>query len=402
MSSPPLSLESQPTSRQLILQVGVATLGRFALNTSRRFIYPFAPALSRGLDVPLTSITSLIAVNQATGLLSPLFGPLSDRWGYRIMLLIGLSMLAVGMFASGLLPLYGVILVSLFLAGLGKSIFDPTLQAYIGERVSYKHRGLAIGVTEFGWSGSSLIGIPVAGFLIDRLGWRSPFLILAGLALLCIALLAILLPPASGRRQQQGGERATFSKMWQLLKSNPLALAGLAFAFWLSVGNDSLFVVLGLWLESFGLSLTAVGVAASVIGLAELAGEALTASLGDRVGLNRALMGGLILTMVGYLLLPFSGISLPLALIGLFGLFLFFEFSVVTSISLFTEVMPETRATMMSALFAAFSIGRVVGALLGGVVWNWGGLVAVGTISALTTALGLACLGWGLRTRPKQ
>jgi predicted MFS family arabinose efflux permease len=185
--------------------------------------------------------------------------------------------------------------------------------------------------------------------------------------------------------------------MWQLLKSNPLALAGLAFAFWLSVGNDSLFVVLGLWLESFGLSLTAVGVAASVIGLAELAGEALTASLGDRVGLNRALMGGLILTMVGYLLLPFSGISLPLALIGLFGLFLFFEFSVVTSISLFTEVMPETRATMMSALFAAFSIGRVVGALLGGVVWNWGGLVAVGTISALTTALGLACLGWGLR-----
>ncbi len=37
---------------------------RLAMNTARRFAYPFAPALSRGLNVPLMAITSLIAVNQ--------------------------------------------------------------------------------------------------------------------------------------------------------------------------------------------------------------------------------------------------------------------------------------------------------------------------------------------------
>lgn len=42
------------------------------------------------------------------------------------------------------------------------------------------------------------------------------------------------------------------------------------------------------------------------------------------------------------------------------------EFSFVTSISLASEILPHARATMMSALVAAASIGRVAGALLGG------------------------------------
>ncbi|MBC8248073.1 MAG: hypothetical protein H8E90_00210, partial [Anaerolineales bacterium] len=72
-----------PLERKLTFQLGAATLARLILNTSRRFAYPFASALSRGLGVPLAAITSLIAVNQVTGVLSPVFGPLGDRWGYR-------------------------------------------------------------------------------------------------------------------------------------------------------------------------------------------------------------------------------------------------------------------------------------------------------------------------------
>lgn len=397
MSSTPLSLDAQPTPRDLAWQVGAATLGRFVLNTSRRFVYPFAPALSRGLGVPITSITSLIAINQATGLFSPLFGPISDRWGYRVMLLTGLGMLAVGMFASGLLPLYGIIMVALFLAGLGKSIFDPALQAYLGERVPFHRRGLVIGITEFAWAGGSLVGIPLAGVLIDRLGWQAPFLVLGSLSLLCMLALAYLIPPSSGRRAPTA-EKTSFKKAWQQLSQNRMALAGLAFGFWISIANDNLFVVLGLWLESFGLSLTAVGLAASIIGAAELVGETLTAFAADRIGLKRAMLVGLGLATVSYLLLPLLGVTLPLALAMLFILFLFFEFSVVTSLSFFTEVMPEARATMMSALIAALSLGRVIGALIGGPVWVAGGLLWVGIVSAAASALALVCLGWGLRT----
>jgi hypothetical protein len=49
--------------------IGVAVLARIAINTARRFAYPFAPALSRGMGVPLSAITSIVALNQGTGLL---------------------------------------------------------------------------------------------------------------------------------------------------------------------------------------------------------------------------------------------------------------------------------------------------------------------------------------------
>jgi MFS family permease len=94
--------------------MGLATACRLVLNTARRFAYPFAPVLSRGLGVPLTAITSLIAVNQATSIIGMFFGPVADLLGYRLMMLAGLGMLATGMFAGGFLPFYGVILVSFF------------------------------------------------------------------------------------------------------------------------------------------------------------------------------------------------------------------------------------------------------------------------------------------------
>lgn len=395
MASQPAIANPQPLPRELGWQIGVATLGRLFINTSRRFVYPFAPALSRGLGVPLTAITSLIAISQATGLLSPFFGPLSDRWGYRVMMLLGLGTLAVGMIAGGLLPFYGVILLALFLAGLGKSLFDPALQAYVGERVPYQRRGMVIGVIEFAWAGSSLVGIPLAGWLIEQWGWQAPFLFLGGLSLLSTVALGWLIPAAGPHPTQT--KTTNVKQAWQQLLGSPAAVGGLGFGFFVSLANDNLFVVLGLWLESFGLSLTAIGLAAAVIGLAELGGEGLTAFVADRLGLQRSVLIGLIAAILGYLALPIVGVSLPLALISLFVLFLFFEFMIVTSLSLFTEVLPEARATMMSAVLATMSLGRVVGTLTGGPLWLSGGLFAVVTLSALASVLGLVCLLWGGR-----
>ena len=383
--------------RRLVLALGAATLARTFLNTSRRFAYPFAPALSRGLGVPLTAVTSLIAVNQATGLLSPVFGPLGDRWGYRALMLVGLGMLGAGMLAGGLLPVYGAVLLALFLAGLGKSIFDPALQAYVGERVPYQRRGLAIGAIEFAWAGSSLIGIPLAGLLIDRLGWRAPFFVLGGLGLCSLVALRALIPGDGGRGH--GADRlAGFGEAWRRLSRERAALGALGFGFLVAAANDNLFVVYGVWLETtFGLSIVAVGAATTVIGAAELLGEGLTASIADRLGLKRAVAAGLALSGLSYALLPLTGSSLPLALAGLFAIFLSVEFTIVTAFSLFTEILPGARATMMSSTLAASSVGRMVGALMGGAVWLAGGLAATGLVSAAISGLALVWLVWGLR-----
>ncbi len=391
------SSAARPVASGLPLQIGAATLARLIINTSKRFPYTFAVALSRGLGVPITGITSLIAVNQATGILSPVFGPLGDRWGYRLMMLAGLGILAVGMLAGGLVPVYPVILLALFSVGLGKSWFDPALQSYIGERVPYQRRGLAMGVAEFSWAGSALVGIPLVGLLITRLGWRSPFLVLGGLALLGVVALARLIP-RDDRRKLGAGSTLSFRESWQRLSRERAALGSLGFSLLITAANDNLFVIYGIWLESsFGLSILALGAATVVIGLAELLGEGLTAFIADRLGLKRALFTGLVLSALSYVLLPFVGHTLSLALAGLFVAFITFEFTVVTGISLFTEILPGARATMMSSNLAAMGVGRMIGALMGGAVWLAGGLPAIGLVSAVVCGSALVCLIWGLR-----
>ena len=386
--SPPLRLG---------LQIGVASLCRFLLNTARRFPYPYAPALSRGLGVSLAAVTSLIAVNQVTGLLSLLFGPMADRWGYRIMLFAGLGSLAAGMLAGALLPWYGIILIGLFLAGLGKSMFDPALQAYVGERVPFSRRGMVVGFMETVWAGSTLVGIPLIGLLIAHFGWRAPFLALGACALLGMGALWMMIP-ADGAGREGAPIRIDVFGSWKKLLHQKPGLGMLGFAFFISLANDNFFVVYGAWMEqAFNLSVVTLGLTTTIIGGAELLGETLTASLGDRIGLQRSMSAGLALSTVSYLILPLVERSLPGALGALFFVFLSTEFAIVAALSVSTEVLPDARATMMSGYLAAASVGRVIGAVLGGVVWTLGGLAAVAAVSAAVNALALISFLWGLR-----
>ena len=86
-----------------------------------------------------------------------------------------------------------------------------------------------------------------------------------------------------------------------------------------------------------------------------------------------------------------------MAFVGLFFLFTVFEFMIVTSLSMVTELLPENRATMMATYMGAAGLGRVVGALIGGPVWLLGGIYATGFVSALISTIALGALVWGLR-----
>ena len=397
MSLRSTSLTPGRTIPGLIWQAGLVTLCRLVFNTARRFAYPFAPVLSRGLGVPLAAITSVIAVNQSTAVIGMFFGPLADRLGYRLMMLTGLGMLTVGMFAGGFLPFYGVVLAALFLAGLGKSVFDPALQAYVGERVPFQRRGLVIGVLEFSWAGSTLLGIPLVGLLIEHMGWRAPFFAMGGLGLLGIAALGILMPK-DGKKSIRHQTAAGLWSAWRRLGQERAALGAIGFAFFVSAANDNLFVVYGAWLEkSFNLSILALGLGTSIIGVAELSGESLTAAISDRLGLKRSVGVGLALCIISYGVLPLLCQTLPPALGGLFLIFLTYEFTIVSALSLCTELLPGSRATMMSGFLAAAGIGRVVGALIGVPVWLKGGIQMTGFVSAAISCLGLLFLVWGLK-----
>jgi len=370
---------------------------RLLLNTARRFAYPFAPVLSRGLGVPLTAITSLIAVNQATAILGIGFGPLSDRFGYRRMMLIGMGMLSLGMLAAGFFPFYNSVMIALFLSGLGKSVFDPAIQAYVSRQVSYHKRGMVIGLLETSWAGSTLIGIPCMAILMNRLDWQAPFYVLGGLGLVGLFALVSLFPNDK-QAKSPVLKKETLWSAWPYLIVDRSALGALGYAFFISVANDNLFVVYGAWLEqSFHVSVVVLGIGTGVIGLAELCGEGLTILISDRIGLRRSIFSGLVLTIVNYALIPLYEVGLSFSLVGIFMVFLSFEFMIVTSMSLCTEILPGHRATMMAAFFAAAGAGRVIGALIGGHIWLFGGIWLTGMVSAGITLLALFSLILGLK-----
>ncbi len=380
----------------LARQIITVTFFRLLINTTRRFIYPFAPAFSRELGVPLAAITSVIATSQFTSLLGIFSGPLADRFGYRGMMRAGLAILSVGMLVCGLAPTYWPVFFGLVLASFGKTIFDPAIQSFIGHYVPFERRGRVIGVVETAWAGSTLLGIPALGLIIDHIGLTGSFYILALLGGLSWIALGRVIPAAESDVGQQEKKGGILSALKQLIYVRPAA-GMLAFGFWIAIANDCLFVVYGAWFEQdFLVSIVTLGFSTVAIGSAELLGESMTALFSDRLGLKKSLIIGLCLAICAYILLPFVGRTLPLAMAGMFFVFLFFEFAMVTSFSLSTELMPRARATMMAGFYASAGVGRMIGVLLGASLWQFGGIRAVAWSAAAFTAIGLLSLLWGL------
>lgn len=352
----------KPSLAPLRGQLTLFLITRIILDTGFRMVYPFLPTFARALGVDISAISLAITARSSLGILSPFIGSAGDSMGRKSAMLMGLSIFAGGSLVVLLWPSYIGFLIALLLGSLGKVIFDPAMQAYLGDRVPYNLRGRAIAITEIGWSGAALVGLPIVGWIIYRSNWVAPFPILGILAALAAFFVWRAIPSDSAA----DSERPTLMHALRTILSRPSTLAALTVSLLINIGNESINVIYGLWLEnSFGLQVVALGAASVLIGLAELSGVGLVARLTDQLGKIRALCLGIISITVACLLLPFLGVSLIPALIGLFLFYLTFEFTFVTLISLFTELEPSARATLMATSITAAAGGRALGALIG-------------------------------------
>jgi len=376
------------TEFNLPLTLAAMLLARITLNMAFRITYPFLPAIARGLGVDLTSAGLLVTARASGGLVSPIFGPLSDHYGRKRMMLIGLVLLIMGAAICAVVPLYAAFMVAFVLFGISKAIYDPTMQAYIGDRVPYERRGRAIGVTELAWSGGWLVGVPSAGWLIAHAGWQAPFALLAVLSTAGLALIAWLLP-----RDVPIAQHTNTTLQLGVVFRNRNLLAALLVTLLLMLANELTFIVYGAWMESrFGLSVVSLGVVSIAIGVAEAAGEFGSAAFVDRLGKRRAVLVGLALLGICYGVLPSLGQRLEWAIGGLVVLFVVFEFTLVSSLPLVSGLAPEARATAMSANAAAMTLARMIGSVSGTALFTWMGKLepnAVASVIASVAAFGV-------------
>jgi MFS transporter, DHA1 family, inner membrane transport protein len=336
-------------------------LTRMVVNTNTRMYYPFLAVFARGLGIDIAQISIAMSARALVGVLNPFLAAVVDQRGHKSGLLYGLGIFIVANFMIVIWPTYPVFFLSVILAMLGAFLVIFSIQAYIGDTVPYQQRGRVLAITEMGWSLSFILLIPLVGFLISRSGWIGPFPLLAGMGIAAFILIARLLPPDPARPVVISG---IAQNIRIVLTSGP-ALAAIGMGFLFTMANEVVNLMFGVWMEdSFGLQIMALGAASAVIGISELGGEGLTAVLVDRLGKERSILVGLILNGLSAIALPILGTSVAGGLVGLFLFYLTFEFTVVSSLPLLTEILPSTRATLMGMNIAAFSLGRALGAIM--------------------------------------
>ncbi len=341
-------------------QVIAFTITRTIINTLHRMVYPFLAVLARGVGVDLISMSYALTARSLVGTVGPFVAALADRRGRRFGMLFGIGLFTLGTAIVVFWPTFPALVLSIILSTLGKYIFDPSMQAWLGDRIPYARRGRTIAVTEFGWSLAFILGIPLMGFLIARNGWMAPFPLFVLLGTIIFITLFFLLPKEDSSSVVHGP-----SSNFRLVLTFAPALAGLAVGLFASAANEVVNLIFGVWLEdSFGLQIAALGAASAVIGLSELGGEGLVAAFVDRLGKPRAIGLGLAANCLAALALLFLGRTQAGALVGLFFFYITFEFTLVSSIPLMTELLPSARATLMAFNVAALSLGRALGDLL--------------------------------------
>ena len=142
-------------------------------------------------------------------------GALGDRFGRRLVFLIGVVIFAVASAACGLAPSIRVLIIARSIQGIGAALLVPGSLAIISASFDEKSRGQAIGT----WSGATTIttalGPVLGGALIDHATWRWAFFLNLPLAAAVILVSIRHVPESSasetGRLDWLGALLATLS-----------------------------------------------------------------------------------------------------------------------------------------------------------------------------------------------
>jgi YNFM family putative membrane transporter len=316
----------------------------------------------------------------------------ADRIGRRKVMTAGLLFQAVGVLGLTVTSGWWVVLPMIFY-GISLSAFTPAEQAYISDQATPHKRGRALGAIEFGWATDGIVALPIVGWMIDAFGWRSPLVVLGFFSLFFAVVIWLFMPKVEAHTHTH----LSAGELWQVFV-RPNVLATVMVGMLLFTGVGIFATVWGIWLTTdFGLTAATLGLIATGIGIAELAGSGSSSLFIDRIGTRRGSLFGLISAALIFLALPITQISLPLAIGGLVIFSLFLEFTIVSLMPLYSEQAPESRAMVFSLVAFGASIGSAISSPLTALLWENYGLAAVSVAGAasLFVAAGLV---WRLLT----
>jgi sugar phosphate permease len=257
---------------------------------------------------PLATISAAVSVNLILyGLTAPFAAALMDRFGVRKVTTGALLLVSAG---SGLTVLmrssFELIMLWGVLVGLGTGSMALAFVATVTGRWFVKRRGLVTGVLTAAGAAGQLVFLPLLAIVVERSGWRTASLIVAGAALAVVPLVLLWLrdypadagvrpygadaDPAPAPAHTEGAARRALTALRYAARTRPFWLLAGGFAICGATTNGLVGTHFIPAAHDHGMAPTAAASLLALIGLFDIAGTIASGWLTDRFD-SRVLLG---------------------------------------------------------------------------------------------------------------
>lgn len=295
----------------LILLAGVSAL------TMNVFL-PSLPGMTRYFDTDYAVMQLSVSLYlMTTAVLQLAVGPLSDRYGRRPVLLVSTALFGVATLGAIFAPTIEVFLAFRMAQGVIATGLVLS-RAIVRDMVDQTEAASLIGYVTMGMALVPMIGPAIGGQLDQIFGWRGSFWLLflcaAGMLALVWADLGETARHRSASFKEQFAEYPellTARRFWGYVAASACA-SGVFFAF---LGGAPY-----LGSEVFGLTPGTLGVYFGVPAMGYVAGNFISGRFSRRIGLNRMILWGSLVTSVGMIasiVMYASGLTHPLTFFGM-------------------------------------------------------------------------------------
>ena len=336
------------------------------------------------------------------GVSQPVAGLLADRYGSIRIIVAGTVLYALGLWWTSFSTTPIDLFLSLgLLVGLGLS--GPTqvlVLGAVGKVVPNEHRGLVFGTVIAATSFGMFFFVPGAQKLIDILGWRETFTVIA----LIVAVLPFIVIGLRGAPEIDfGGPKQSWREAIGEARSHSGYIL-LTFGFFVC-GFHVSFV--GTHLPAFltdeGVSTTFASISLGLIGLCNVAGAYLFGALGDHFSKKNLLTGlyisrSVLMTLV--LIVPINDVTAIF-----FGVFMGFLW--LATVPLTSGIVAQVFGTryfsmLFGVVFMSHQFGSFAGAYLGGIVQELTGSYDLMWMVSVALGLVAALLHWPICEQPLE
>lgn len=358
----------------------------FASGSQVMLIAPIFPRIREQLAVPEAALGSLVAVDAVMlGIMALVAGPISDRVGRRRILLAGTGLMSAALALHALAFDYFSLLVVRALAGAAGGVLSGAAVAYIGDYFPYQLRGWANGWVMTGMAFGHIIGIPAGTVLAAGVGFRAPYLALAGIMALTFILVWHVVPQPDVTRATERLSVAGAVTGYIRLLRDPAIIAAVATFAVTFLGNSLFVIYLPTWLEDvIGATPGQVALLFFTGGIANVLTGPRAGRLSDTIGRKRVIIGASIGLALMVFAVPYVVTSVPTAYVAFFVVMMLFAARIGPFQALLTQlVSAERRGSLMSLAVGTGQLGFAFGSTLAGFMYTAFGFAASTSLAAL-------------------